>query len=103
MERHSFRLHLSVALNEPEIRRACYAVEHLLQASDILDQLSPTGLEQVRDSCTEYTRGETGPYSEFKRAWIEMVVDHLNEARLREHSLYTGITGLPSRPPNSGS
>jgi hypothetical protein len=32
-------------------------------------------------------------FSEFRHAWLNMVIEHLNDARLRERRLYTGITG----------
>jgi hypothetical protein len=90
------RLHLADALRNHEIRRACTAVEHILHAADILDELHPSALEQIRDYCTEYNKGRKGKFSEFKRAWIAMVVEHLDDARLRERRLYTGITGKES-------
>jgi hypothetical protein len=48
------------------------------------DKLSPLALEQVRDYCTDYDKGRKGVASEFKRARIELVVDHLNDAKLHE-------------------
>jgi phytoene/squalene synthetase len=95
MEKQKLHLHLGVALKEPEIRRACSAVEAIVRAVDILDDLPPAALEEVRDHCIEYNKGRKGSFSEFKRAWIEMVVDHLADARLREHRLYYGLTGDP--------
>jgi hypothetical protein len=58
----------------------------------MLDHMSPTTLEVVRDYCAERTKGTTGTSSEFRRAWIE-VVDHLNDARTLERRLCSGITG----------
>jgi hypothetical protein len=34
-----------------------------------------------------------GSFNKFKHAWIDMVVEHLNDQRLRENRLYTAITG----------
>jgi hypothetical protein len=87
------RLHLAIALKNHEIRRACTAIEHILRASDILDDLSPTALEQIRDYCDDYVKGRSGAFSDFKRAYIELVVDHLSDMRLRERRLVQGITG----------
>jgi hypothetical protein len=58
-----------------------------------LDDLSPTALEQIRDCCDDYLKGRTGAFSAFKRAYIELVVDHLSDMRLRERRLFQGITG----------
>ena len=93
METHSLRLYLAHALKEAEIRRACSAVEAILHAGSVLDELSPTALEQVRDYCTDYNKGRHGPFSDFKRKYIELVIDHLNDARLQERRLYHGVTG----------
>src|SRR6266853_702436 len=96
MEPHDLRLHLAIALKEPEIRRACCAVEAIFRAGTILDELSPAVLEQVRDYCTDWNKGRKGSFSEFKHAWIDLVADHLNEQRMTERRLYHGITGRPS-------
>jgi hypothetical protein len=93
MEPESFKHHITVALKSSEIRRACCAVEAIFRAGDILDTLPPTALEQVRDCCTDYNEGRVGSFSEFKRAWIDMVADHLNEQRMTERRLYHGIMG----------
>ncbi len=98
MEPQSLKLHLSIALKTPEIRRACMAVERILSVGDMLDDLPPTALEQVRDYCTDYNKGRKGVASEFKHAWIELVADHLNDARLRERRLFHGITGKDTEP-----
>ncbi len=87
------RLHLPIALKDHDSRRACTAVEHILIAADILDQLPPSALEQIRDFCTDYIKGRCDTFSEFKHAYINMVIEHLDNARLRERRLYTGITG----------
>ncbi len=68
-------------------------MEAILRAGTILDELSPTCLEQVRDYCTDYIKGRKDTFSEFKHAYINMVVEHPNDARLRERRLFSGITG----------
>jgi hypothetical protein len=93
MESRNFRLHLANALKSHEIRRACTAVEHILHAADILDDLPVAALEEIRDYCDDYVKGRVGAYSEFKRAYIGLVVDHLSDMRLRERRLFQGITG----------
>jgi hypothetical protein len=85
-------LHLPGALRDRDIRRACIAVEHILGAAEILDDLPPAALEQIGD-CTDYNRGRKGTFSEFRPAGLNTVIEHLNDARLRERRLYTGITG----------
>ena len=89
----TIKAHLPDALRNHDIRRACTAVEHILHAVDILDNLPPIALEQIRDYCTDYNMGRKSAFSEFKHAYINMVCEHLNNARLRERTLYTGITG----------
>src|SRR5215470_20015817 len=95
MEAHSLRLHLGIALKEHEIRRACTAVEHILRAADILDGLHPAALEQVWDYCSDYVKGRKGndTFSDFKHAYINMVVEHLDITRQMERQFYGGITG----------
>jgi hypothetical protein len=89
----TIRAHLPFSLANQEIRRACTAVEHILSAGNILDELPPEALEAIRDYCSDYIKGRKGAFSEFKRAYINMVIEHLDDARLRERRLYTGITG----------
>jgi hypothetical protein len=93
MDQSTMRLYLPSALQSVDIRHACLAVERVVSTVDLLDTLSPTALECVRDFCTEYNKGRTGKFSEFKRAWLALVVDHLNDVRLRECRLYCAITG----------
>lgn len=88
------RIHLPYALRNREVRRACAAVEAVMEAGDRLDSLPPDVLEQVSDYCTEYIKGHPkNAFSEFKSAYINLVVDHMRDAKLRERRLYYGITG----------
>jgi hypothetical protein len=97
MESENFKRHLAAALKDHEIRRACMAVEHILRAGDILDDLPPAALEQIRDHCNDYIKGCQGAFSDFKRAYIELVVDHLSDMRIRERRLFQGITGTDAQ------
>ena len=92
-ELHTRRLYLRSALQDHEVRRACHVVERVLGVGDVLDHLSPMSLEIIRDYCTDYIKGRKGAISDFKRGFIELVVEHLDDARLHERSLYHGITG----------
>jgi hypothetical protein len=85
--------HLPDALQNPDIRRACCAVEAIFRAATILDELPPACLEEVRDYCETWNVDRKGTFSKFKHAWIDMVVEHLNDQRLRENRLYTALTG----------
>ena|SRR6266478_2774531 len=98
METQTIRPHLKSALKTAEIRRACCAVEAILRAADILDNEPPVVLEEVRDYCTEYVKGRKGAFSEFKHAWINLVVEHLENARQMERSFYKGLTGEDWHP-----
>jgi hypothetical protein len=89
----NLRRYLAIALKDHEMRRACTAVEHILRAAEILDDLPAAALEQIRDYCDDYIKGSTGAFSDFKRAYIELVVDHLSDVRVRERRLLQGITG----------
>src|SRR5712672_3577173 len=86
---------LAPALKNHDIRRACCAVEAIKRSADILDQMPPEALEQNRDYCYEYSKGRKGKdtFSEFKHAYINMVVEHLDNARQMERMTYRGITG----------
>ena len=88
------KLYLPSALKSSEIRHACLAVERVVSTVDLLDTLSPTALECVRDYCDDYNKGCTkGKFSAFKKAFIDLIIDHLNDQRLTERRLYHGITG----------
>jgi hypothetical protein len=89
----TIRAHLPYSLEHQEIRCACTVVEHILRAADILDELPPDALVAIRDYCSEYVKDRKGKFSDFKHAWVEMVIERLDDARLRERRLYTGIAG----------
>jgi hypothetical protein len=93
MEPHAKRSYLAAALRDPEIRRACRAVDRIITAGDALDHMSPTTLEVVRDYCADVARAPDGPNVEFRKAWVDIVVEHLNDARTLERRLCYGITG----------
>jgi hypothetical protein len=90
-EPHSVRLHLPPALKDYRMRRTIAAVDAILRAAEILDELHPACLETVRDYCQEINSGRNGAESD--RAWIAMVCEHLNDAKLRERRLFYGLTG----------
>jgi hypothetical protein len=94
MEEHNIRLHAPIAFRSPEIRRACCAIEAVFRAVDILDREPPVILELVRDFCDDVAKGRKDHFSDFKRAYITLVIDQLNDAKLRERRLFHGITGL---------
>jgi hypothetical protein len=67
-------------------------VEAIMRAGDILDRLPAQALEHIRDYCSDHNKDRHGTFSEFKAAWLKIVIEHLDDARLREKRLYTGIT-----------
>jgi hypothetical protein len=107
------KAHLPDSLKNNDIRRKCCAVETILRAADMLDERPPECLEQIRDYCNDVSAGQKGMFSEFKHAYIDMVVEHLNDQRPCEQRLYTGLTGkelpgldeheLPARASITGS
>jgi hypothetical protein len=80
--------HLPDALQNPDLRRACRDAEAIFRAGNILDELPPACLEEVRDYCSTWNDGRKGSFSEFRHAWIDMVAERLNDQRLRENRLY---------------
>jgi hypothetical protein len=46
----------------------CRALDRNITAGDILDHLSPTTLQVVRDNCADQAKGTGGSFSEFRRA-----------------------------------
>lgn len=90
----AIRTHLPDSLANEDIRRACTVVEHIMSAVDMLDRLPPPALVAIRDYCTGYIKGHPqDSFSDFKWAWIKMVIDHLNDAELRERRLFAALTG----------
>jgi hypothetical protein len=59
--------HLSAAIRNHDIRGTRCAVEAILRAAEMLDELPPECIEQIRDYCNEYNIGGKG-MSEFKHA-----------------------------------
>jgi hypothetical protein len=64
-----------------------------MRSADILDQMPPECLEQIRDYCAEYVKGRKDTFSAFKHAYINMVIEHLDNARQTERLAFRGITG----------
>jgi hypothetical protein len=93
--------YLPITLKDANMRRSACAVEAIFRAVTILDELPPECLEEIRDFCTDWNKGRQGVESEFKKAWIKMVVKHLNDAKLQERRLFYGITGRPDTKPMS--
>jgi hypothetical protein len=93
MEPEKLEHYLTTALKEPEIRRACYALESIIRGGLILDDLSPRCLEFLQGRCEEYEKEQHGTEHEFKRAWMAMVAEHLADAKLRERRLHRALTG----------
>jgi hypothetical protein len=52
----------------------------------------------IRDYCADYVKGRTGAMSDFKRAYINLVIEHLNDAKVQECRLYHGLTGRLENP-----
>jgi hypothetical protein len=71
----------------------CPSARKARPARSRLRRHSPTTLEVVRDYCAEQTKGTRGTFHEFRRAWIQLVVKHINDAKTLEWRLYHGITG----------
>jgi hypothetical protein len=97
------KLYMPIALKNHEVRLACHAVERITGVGDVLDNLSPAALEMIRDHCLDCVKGRHGAMSEFKRAYINLVVEHLNDARLHERRLYYGLTGEASDACDDGT
>jgi hypothetical protein len=93
MDQRAIRLHLPSALQCADIRHACLAVERAVSTIDLLDSLSPAALECVRDYCDAHNKCCRGKFSEFKRAYLDLVIEHLSDVRLHERRLYQAITG----------
>lgn len=103
MESHAKRSYLATALRDPEIRRTCRAVDRGRAVDGIVTAgLSATTLEVVRDYCADHVKGSTGTFSEFRRAWINLVEEHPNDSKTLERRLYYGITGkgIPGLAPH---
>jgi hypothetical protein len=84
-------VHLPCSLAHKEIRRAGTVVKHILRAGDLLDELPPDALAAIRECCAGYLK--KGKFSDFKRAWVDMVVEHWDDARRRERGPLTGTKG----------
>ena len=63
----------------------------------MLDELRPDALAAIRDYCSDYVKDRKA-FSDFKRAWVDMVVDPLACWKPRPVSL-----GSSSAPTSAGS
>jgi hypothetical protein len=90
---------LPIALKDANMRRSACAVEAIFRSVNILDELPPARLEEIRDYSKDWTKGRKGSDSEFKKVWIKMVTEHLEDVKLMQRRLYYGITGRVDTKP----
>jgi hypothetical protein len=89
------RNYLPIALKDANMRRSACAVEAIFRSANILDELPPECLEEIKDYCNAWNKDRKGAFSDFKHAYIAMVSERLADAKLTERRLYYGITGRP--------
>lgn len=92
MEPQRLQIHLGIALKSLEIRKAVAALERLHDAYELLDGLSPAVLKCMADHLEKQYGTRIGCMGTFKRAYIALVKEHLEEARKAERRLFHGIT-----------
>ena len=88
------KIHFDLALKSKEIRDTVAAVEFIRNGLRMLDQLSPTGIEAVRDRAVFMWKDRKGPLGDLGRALIVYLEERLREERVMERRTLHGITGV---------
>ena len=88
----------SYSLKLHDVRKAAAAYELMHSAAAMLQMLPVPVLEALRDYVQEEVKDRTGPLTLCERSFVEHLDELIRGARLREHRLFHGITGIAPDP-----
>jgi hypothetical protein len=88
----------SYSLQLHDVRKAAAAYELMHSAAAMLQMLPVPVLEALRDYTREQVKDRKGPLTLCDRSFVEHLDELIRGARLREHRLFHGITGIVPDP-----
>ena len=88
----------SYSLKLHDVRKAVAAYELMHSAAAMLQMLPVPVLEALRDYVQEDVKDRKGPLTLCDRSFVEHLNELIRGARLKEHRLFHGITGIVPDP-----
>ena len=88
----------SYSLQFHDVRKAAAAYELMHSAAAMLQMLPIPVLEALRDYTSEQVKDRKGPLTLCDRSFVEHLDELIRGARLMEHRLFHGITGIVPDP-----
>jgi hypothetical protein len=88
----------SYSLKLHDVRKAAAAYELMHSAAAMLQMLPLPVLEALRDYVQEEVKDRKGPLTLCDRSFVEHLNELIRGARLKEHRLFHGITGIVPDP-----
>jgi hypothetical protein len=88
----------SYSLKLHDVRKAAAAYELMHSAAAMLQMLPVPVLEALRDYVQEEVKDRKGPLTLCERSFVEHLNELIRGARLKEHRLFHGITGIVPDP-----
>jgi hypothetical protein len=81
-----------------DVRKAAAAYELMHSAAMMLRMLPAPILEALRDDVQEEVKDRKAPLTLCDRSFVEYLCELMRGARLKEHRLFHGITGIVPDP-----
>jgi hypothetical protein len=88
----------SYLLKLHDVRKAVAAYELMHSAAAMLQMLPVPVLDALRDYVQEEVKDRKGPLTLCDRSFVEHLNELIRGARLKEHRLFHGITGIVPDP-----
>jgi hypothetical protein len=94
IDSRTLKTQTSCSLKLHDVRKAAAAYELMHSATVMLQMLPVPVLEALRDYVQEEFRDRKGPLTLCDRSFLEHLNELIRGARLKEHHLFHGITGI---------
>jgi hypothetical protein len=98
VDSQTLKTQTSYSLKLHDVRKAAAAYELMHSAAALLQMLPVPVLEALRDYVQEEVKDRKGPLTLCDRSFAEYLNELLSGARLKEHRLFHGITGIVPHP-----
>jgi hypothetical protein len=87
----NLKLHASIALSSPQIRKVSAAYERLFSVLHLLDALPADLLEVLNDEIANEYKDRRGPLADFMTCYRAYLKDEMKEAKERDRRLRFGL------------
>jgi hypothetical protein len=98
IDTQTLKTQTSYSLKLHDVRKAAAAYELMHSAAALLQMLPAPVLEALRDYVQEEVKDRETPLTLCDRSFVEYLNELIRGARLKEHRLFHGITGIVPDP-----